>query len=349
MPQFMPVGTRGVVKTLMPTEVAQLGAEMVLANTYHLMLRPGADRIARLGGIHGFAGWEVPVLTDSGGYQVFSLSPSFDDDGVVFRSVYDGSITRLTPEAAVRVQELIGSDVQMVLDVCPALPASREVVERATVLTIEWARRSRKVHSRSDQAIFGIVQGGTDMELRERCAGALVELDFDGYAIGGLSVGEKSTETLEVVRTVAEMLPAERPRYLMGVGDPVTLVEAVAAGIDLFDCVLPTRLGRHGTALTWRGRVNLRRAEHATSDAPIEEGCSCPACRSHGRALIRHLFSVGETLGPRLVTVHNLFWMFRLMDRIREAIQNGSLDELREQVITSWAGGHGSGCAGSAR
>ena len=265
-PCFMPVGTRGAVKLLSAVDYERLGAEIVLANTYHLMLRPGADVVAALGGLAGFTGWPGLSLTDSGGYQVFSLDPDVDDDGVTFRSVYDGSSHRLTPELAVATQELLGADIQMVLDVCPGLPAPHEVVLQAVERTASWAKRARASHARTDQALFGIVQGGTDAALRAESAQRTVELDFDGYGIGGLSVGEPRDEMLPALAAALAELPDDQPRYLMGVGDPASLVEAVALGVDQFDCVLPTRLGRHGTALTSAGKVQLRNAANARSD-----------------------------------------------------------------------------------
>src|SRR5437763_8959856 len=275
-PCFMPVGTRGAVRMLSATDLEDLGAELVLANTYHLMLRPGADVVARLGGLHRFTGWNGHMLTDSGGYQVFSLSPHVDDDGVTFRSTYDGTTHRLTPEDAVAVQEQLGADIQMVLDVCPPLPSPAEVVRTAVERTAAWAARARRAHRREGQALFGIVQGGTDAALRAESARRTVELDFHGYGIGGLSVGEPRDEMLTALAVTTAALPLDRPRYLMGVGDPVGLVEAVGLGVDLFDCVLPTRLGRHGTVLTSDGRLHLRGAAHADDDGPLDPRCPCP-------------------------------------------------------------------------
>ncbi len=335
-PCFMPVGTRGAVKLLSAVDYERLGAEIVLGNTYHLMLRPGADVVAALGGLAGFTGWPGLSLTDSGGYQVFSLDPDVDDDGVTFRSVYDGSSHRLTPELAVATQELLGADIQMVLDVCPGLPAPREVVLQAVERTASWAKRARAGHVRTDQALFGIVQGGTDEALRAESAQRTVELDFDGYGIGGLSVGEPRDQMLPALAAALAELPDDQPRYLMGVGDPASLVEAVALGVDQFDCVLPTRLGRHGTALTTAGKVQLRNASNARSDQPVDADCGCEVCRRHSRGYLRHLFQVGEPTAARLLTIHNLAWTFALVERLRGAIADGRFDEVRRQVLATW-------------
>jgi queuine tRNA-ribosyltransferase len=335
-PCFMPVGTRGAVKLLSALDYDRLGAEIVLANTYHLMLRPGAEVVAALGGLAGFTGWSGLSLTDSGGYQVFSLDPDVDDDGVTFRSVYDGSSHRLTPELAVATQELLGADIQMVLDVCPGLPAPREVVQQAVERTASWAKRARASHARTDQALFGIVQGGTDAALRAESAQRTVELDFDGYGIGGLSVGEPRHEMLPALAAALAELPDDQPRYLMGVGDPASLVEAVALGVDQFDCVLPTRLGRHGTALTSAGKVQLRNASNARSDQPVDDDCACDVCRRHSRGYLRHLFQVGEPSAARLLTIHNLAWTFALVERLRDAIADGRLGDLRRTVLAAW-------------
>jgi queuine tRNA-ribosyltransferase len=335
-PCFMPVGTRGAVKYLAAADCARLGCEIVLANTYHLMLRPGVDVIAALGGLGEFAGWDGLTLTDSGGYQVFSLGPAIDEDGVRFRSVYDGSPHRLTPESAVKAQERIGADIQMVLDVCPPLPSPVEVVRAAAERTALWAARARGAHRRPDQALFGIVQGGIDRGLRAETAKRTVELDFDGYGIGGLSVGESREEMLLALAAAIEHLPDDRPRYLMGVGDPAGMVEAVALGVDQFDCVLPTRLGRHGTALTAGGKLQLRNALHARSDEPVDPTCTCEVCSRHSRAYLRHLFLVNEPTAQRLLTLHNLAWTFQLVERIRQAIVAGRLGGLRTEVLDVW-------------
>ena len=335
-PCFMPVGTRGAVRTLDAGDLRALGADVVLANTYHLMLRPGCDTVAALGGLHGFTGWSGHMLTDSGGYQVFSLGPKVDDDGVTFRSTYDGSTHRLTPEGAVAVQEAIGADIQMALDICPGLPAAPEVLRSSVDRTAAWAARARDAHRREGQAIFGIVQGGADPDLRVESATRTAALGFDGYGIGGLSVGEPRHEMLPALAAALLPLPPAAPRYLMGVGDAVSIVEAVALGVDMFDCVLPTRLGRHGSALTSRGRIQIRGAAFARDDAPIDPACACRTCRRHSRAYVRHLFMVGEPAGPRLLTWHNLAWQLELLAEIRAAIVAGTLADLRRRVAAVW-------------
>jgi queuine tRNA-ribosyltransferase len=335
-PCFMPVGTRAAVKYLDAGDHEQLGAEIVLANTYHLMLRPGAELVAAMGGVGPFAGWGGLTLTDSGGFQVFSLGPEVDDDGVSFRSVYDGSRHRLTPETAVVVQEQLGATIQMALDVCPGLPAPTEVIRAAVERTAAWAKRARATHGRRDQALFGIVQGGIDEGLRRESARRTVDLDFDGYGIGGLSVGETRPEMLPALAAALDELPTDRPRYLMGVGDPASLVEAVGLGVDQFDCVLPTRLGRHGTALTAAGKVHLRNARHARSSEPLDPTCPCAVCRRHTRAYLRHLFLVNEPTASRLVSLHNLAWTFALLAQMRDAIAAGTFDALRAEVRATW-------------
>jgi queuine tRNA-ribosyltransferase len=338
-PCFMPVGTRGAVKTLSAVDLESLGAEVMLANTYHLMLRPGTATVATMGGIHDFADWHRHVLTDSGGFQVFSLSPKVDDDGVVFKSTYDGSAHRLTPESAVQAQREIGADIQMVLDVCAPLPAPRDAIALAVERTAAWAKRARDAFDEAGaghQSLFGIVQGGVDVGLRVESAQRTVAVGFDGYGIGGLSVGEPQAQMLEVLGPTLAELPADRPRYLMGVGDPVGLVEAVAAGVDMFDCVLPTRLGRHGTALTGTGRLSLKAAAMATDDAAVEPGCACPTCARHSRAYLRHLFQVGEPTAARLLTLHNLHWVLDLVRRARAAVLAGELTGLRAEIAAGW-------------
>jgi len=338
-PCFMPVGTRGAVKLLDAADLDSLGPQVVLANTYHLMLRPGAEVVESLGGLHAFTGWNGHMLTDSGGYQVFSLGPSVDDDGVTFRSTYDGSTHRLTPEGAVEIQQRLGADIQMALDECPGLPAPPGGVLAAAERTLAWARRARTVHDREDQSLFGIVQGGVSPELRLDCARRTVEMGFDGYAIGGLSVGEPLEQMLPALAAAIEALPPDRPRYLMGVGDPHAVVEAVALGVDMFDCVLPTRLARHGTAITSQGRFQLKAARHAREDVPIDPGCPCPVCARYSRGYIRHLLVVGEPTGGRLLTVHNLAWLLALVDDVRAAIEHGRLAEVRAGVAAHWGRG----------
>ncbi len=338
-PCFMPVGTRGAVRLLDAGDLDALGPQVVLANTYHLMLRPGVETVAELGGVHRFSGWGGHVLTDSGGYQVFSLSPRVDEEGVTFRSTYDGSSHRLTPEQAVAIQERLGADIQMTLDICPGLPAPDEVVRAAMDRTLRWAARARPGHTRSDQCLFGIVQGGVNPDWRHESASRTADLDFDGYGIGGLSVGEPLADMLPALAGALVALPADRPRYLMGVGDPCAMVEAVALGVDMFDCVLPTRLARHGTALTSTGRFQVKAARHARDDQPLDASCPCPVCARYSRGYLRHLFVVGEPTAGRLLTLHNLAWLLELVRSIRSAILAGRLDALRRQVAVHWATG----------
>jgi queuine tRNA-ribosyltransferase len=341
VPAFMPVGTRGAVKALDSVDMEALGAHVLLANTYHLMLRPGAEVVADLGGLHRFTGWRGHTLTDSGGYQVHSLSPAVDDDGVSFASVYDGARVRLTPESAVEAQGLIGADIQMVLDVCATLPASEDVLRVAVDRTAEWAGRARRHHQRLErkpegQALFGIIQGGTDLALREESAKRTVEIDFDGYGIGGLSVGEPRPAMLDALAATLPHLPADRPRYLMGVGDPVGLMEAVALGVDQFDCVAPTRMGRHGSILTSGGRLNLRNAVHGGDDRPLDPSCGCLTCTHWSRGYLRHLLGVGEPTAWRLLSIHNLAFVLGLMAEARAAIAVGEFEALRSRTAEVW-------------
>jgi queuine tRNA-ribosyltransferase len=335
-PLFMPVGTRGVIKYLSAHDYEELGAQIVLGNTYHLMMRPGADTVAHFGGLGRFAGWDGLTLTDSGGFQVFSLEPDVDDDGVSFQSTYDGTTHRFTPELAVETQQLLGADIQMVLDVCPPLPSPPDVIRLAVERTAAWAARARAHHTRGDQALFGIVQGGTSVALRADSARRTAALDFDGYGIGGLSVGETRDEMVPALAAALVHLPTDRPRYLMGVGDPAGMVEAVNLGVDQFDCVMQTRLGRHGTALTGGGRVNLKRQEFALVDEPIDPECVCAVCSRHSRGYLRHLFKVGEPTASRLVSLHNVAWTIRLLDDMRAAIEAGTFQELRRSIMSVW-------------
>jgi queuine tRNA-ribosyltransferase len=345
-PVFMPVGTRGAVKTLDTADLERLGAEIVLGNTYHLMLRPGADLIDRRGGLHRFMDWDGHMLTDSGGYQVFSLEPKVTDEGALFRSTYDGSSHHLTPESAVAIQAALGADIQMVLDVCPPLPSPVEVIREAVDRTAHWAERGRAAfleerarrldtHGR-DQAQFGIVQGGLDVALRAESAHRTVALDFDGYAVGGLSVGESRAEMVEVLGPTLEQLPVDQPRYLMGLGDPAGLVEAVGLGVDMFDCVLPTRHGRHGMALTSEGRLNLRNARFAEDDGPIDPAFPGDPTGRYSRAYIRHLLIVDEPTARRILTLHNVAWTLHLVERMRRAIDEGTFAALRAEVLAVW-------------
>ncbi len=335
-PCFMPVGTRGAIKYLSAADYESLGAEIVLGNTYHLMLRPGADTVEKFGGLGKFAGWRGLTLTDSGGFQIFSLEPKVDDDGVTFRSTYDGSSHRFTPELAVEVQQKLGADIQMVLDVCPPLPSPPDVVRLALERTSAWARRARGHHNRADQALFGIVQGGISPAMRRESAERTVALDFDGYGIGGLSVGETRDEMVPALAAALEAIPADRPRYLMGVGDPASLVEAIGLGVDQFDCVMQTRLGRHGTAFTDQGRLNVKNARFALDESPLDDSCPCDVCARHTRGYLRHLFQVNEPTASRLVSLHNIAWTFHLMNRARSAIESGTFDELRRSVLATW-------------
>lgn len=324
-PAFMPVATQGTVKATAPRELREIGTEMILANAYHLYLRPGALLIEQCGGLHRFMGWDGPILTDSGGYQVFSLKDlcKISEDGVRFRSHLDGSAHFLTPETVVRTQEQLGVDIAMVLDECVAAPSQYDAAARASDRTTRWAARAHAVRSRDDQALFAIVQGGVFDDLRERSARELVALDLPGYAVGGLSVGEEPNVTLAVARHTVQFLPETRPRYLMGVGLPEQLVRYVALGFDMFDCVLPTRNARNGTLFTRAGRLNIRRAEYATDQRPLDEDCPCYTCRNFSRAYLRHLAVAGEMLSARLNTLHNLAFYQWLMRSMRDALAAG--------------------------
>jgi queuine tRNA-ribosyltransferase len=334
-PAFMPVGTQATVKALTPEEVASTGARIILANTYHLWLRPGAESIAFHGGVVGFMKWPYALLTDSGGYQVFSLAKhrTIDDDGITFRSHLDGTKHRLTPEEAMRVQSLLGSDVAMVLDECPPGDAPRSMIEKAMDRTTEWARRCLEAERTPGQACFGIVQGGTALDLRMSHLQTIASLDFDGIALGGFSVGEPPAQMYELLNQIAPAMPVDRPRYLMGVGTPTDLLRALSSGIDLFDCVLPTRNARNGQALTWGGRVNLRQARHRDDDGPLDERCSCSTCRTYSRAYLRHLIKADEMLGPRLLSLHNLHFYGDLMREAREMIRASRLRSWVEATL----------------
>lgn len=338
-PCFMPVGTRAAIKYLSAADYERLGAEIVLGNTYHLMLRPGAETVAHFGGLGAFAGWKGLTLTDSGGFQIFSLEPKVDDDGVTFKSTYDGSLHRFTPEIAIETQQLLGADIQMVLDVCPPLPSPDAVIRLALERTSAWAKRARAHHTRADQSLFGIVQGGIDPVLRAESAQRTAALEFDGYGIGGLSVGETRAEMLPALEAALDHLPADRPRYLMGVGDPASLVEAVALGVDQFDCVMQTRLGRHGTALTSVGKVHVKNQKWALSEEPLDAECPCEVCTRHSIGYLRHLFQVNEPTVSRLVSIHNIAWTINLMKRMRQAIATGTLDTVRRDVLNVWGDG----------
>ena len=333
-PVFMPVGTRAAVKGLTPRQITETGTEILLGNTYHLQLRPGADLIERMGGLHRFMGWSGPILTDSGGYQVFSLAvlSRLDDDGVTFRSPVDGETLRLGPERATHIQNQLGADVIMCFDQCPPYPCDREGVAAAVERTVRWAARCKEAHRCPDrQWLFAINQGGVHLDLRRGCAERLAELDLPGNAIGGVSVGESHEQMIETAAEICPLLPADRPRYLMGVGMPRDLVAAVACGVDMFDCVLPTRNGRNAQAFTATGTLRLRNARYREDDAPLEPGCDCAACAHHSRAYIRHLFMTGEMLGPILVSIHNLRFYHRLMGRIRDLIRAGHMATITKE------------------
>jgi queuine tRNA-ribosyltransferase len=345
-PAFMPVGTAGTVKAMYPDDVRALGADVILANTYHLMLRPGAERIAALGGLHAFMKWPYPILTDSGGFQVMSLAKlrKLDERGVVFRSHLDGTCHELTPERAMEIQRLIGADIQMQLDECVRLPAPDAEAERAMRLSLRWAMRSKAAFDvQPGRALFAIVQGGAVRSLRIESARELVAMDFSGYAIGGLAVGEPQGVMLDMIETIVPQLPYERPRYLMGVGTPDDLVESVGRGLDMFDCVMPTRAGRHGLVFTRSGRINLRNARHADDPRPIDEKSSCPAARDFSRAYWHHLTKAGEILAMMALTAVNLAYYQELMAGIREAIATGRFDDFRAEAKDGWKRGEAAG------
>jgi len=332
-PVFMPVGTQATVKAMTPEELIELGTEIILSNTYHLYLRPGPEIIREAGGLHAFMHWERPILTDSGGFQVFSLASlrEVDDRGVTFRSHIDGSLHFLDPEKVMAIQEDLGSDIAMVFDECVGYPASREEVEKGVERTARWAERCLKAHRRKDQAVFGIVQGGIFPDLRIRSAKHTVSLGFSGYAIGGLSVGEPKGMMYQMIETVIPYLPEEKPRYLMGVGTPEDLIEGVKRGVDMFDCVMPTRMARNGTVYTTYGRLVVRNASYARDFTPLDPHCQCYTCRYYTRAYIRHLLKAGEILGLRLTTIHNLHFILNLMANIRKALADGYLEEFARE------------------
>jgi queuine tRNA-ribosyltransferase len=340
-PAFMPVGTKGSVKGLHPDEVRALGADVILGNTYHLHFRPGEHGIERLGGLHAFTGWSGPILTDSGGFQVFSLRDTIvrlEDDGVTFRSVYDGAEARFTPERAAEIQQRLGSDIAMCLDVCLPAGASTAELDRACRLTTSWAARQVDAPRADGQLRFGITQGGTDHDLRSRSIDEITALAFDGYALGGLAVGESKGEMLDCVEWAAPLLPRDSPRYFMGIGDPEGILEVIARGVDMFDCVLPTRTARTGSALTWEGRMNLRNAAYRSDPRPLAADCVCPACERFSRAYIRHLVTQREMLGMRLLSLHNLRFVLDLTARARAAIERGTFSSFRNESLARLAG-----------
>jgi queuine tRNA-ribosyltransferase len=343
-PAFMPVGTQATIKGVMPDAVRELGADIVLGNTYHLMLRPGAERIAALGGLQKFMNWHGPILTDSGGFQVMSLSElrKLTDKGVTFRSHVDGAMFELTPERAIEIQALLNADISMQLDECIRLPSPRPEIERAMRLSLAWAERSKRAfesRARSGYALFGIVQGGDDTALRLESAKALVDIGFQGYAIGGLAVGEPQDVMLKVVETVTPALPADRPRYLMGVGTPDDLLQSVARGVDMFDCVLPTRNGRHGSVFSRFGQINLSNSRHRDDPRPLDEQSSHPVARTYSRAYLHHLVRVSELLGAILLSTINLAYYQELMGGMRQAIAQGRFEEFRAATREGWAKG----------
>lgn len=333
-PVFMPVGTQATVKSVMPGDVWETGARIILSNAYHLYLRPGTETVRDAGGLHRFMNWPGAILTDSGGFQVMSLGHmvSVNDSGASFRSHIDGSMVRFTPGVSIKAQADIGADIIMCFDQCVQSPATWEQAAEAMRRTLLWARRAREMDVPEKQALFGIVQGSTYKDLRERCAKELADMDFPGYALGGLSVGESKEQFYDLVHFTAGMLPADKPRYLMGVGHPLDLVKGALSGVDMFDCVLPTRNARHGRAFTFAGPLNMRNAAHAGDYSPIEEGCDCPACRNFSRAYVRHLLVAGESLAWTLITLHNLRFFQRLMERLRRSISEGTERLLEEEV-----------------
>ena len=344
-PAFMPVGTAGTVKAMYPSQVRELGADIVLGNTYHLMLRPGAEEVAALGGLQGFMQWDGPILTDSGGFQVMSLAKlaKMSEDGVRFQSHIDGREHMLTPERSIEIQTLLGANIRMVLDECTSFPATHEVAQTSMHLSTRWAVRSKTAFEKYDtgkgDALFGIVQGGVYEDLRHESAGALIDIGFDGYAVGGLAVGEGHEEMLRVLDFTMPVLPTDAPRYLMGVGTPYDLVQAVARGIDMFDCVMPTRAGRHGLAYTRRGKVNLRNARHANDARALDDESACPAASQYSRAYLHHLFKCNEYLGPMLLSWNNLHYYQQLMGGLRAAIQAGKISEFIESFERQQAAG----------
>jgi queuine tRNA-ribosyltransferase len=341
-PAFMPVGTAGTVKAMYMEQVRGVGADIILGNTYHLMLRPSAERIARLGGLHEFARWPHPILTDSGGFQVMSLAKlrKLNENGVTFRSHIDGRAYEMTPERSIEIQTLLGSDIQMQLDECVALPAERKEIERAMELSLRWAERSYKQFgTQPGKAMFGIVQGGDQPDLRIRSATELAAMDLPGYSVGGLAVGEPQNVMLAMLDVTLPAMPEQKPRYLMGVGTPDDILKSVARGIDMFDCVMPTRAGRHGLAYTRRGKVNLRNARHADDPRPLDEESDCPAARDYSRAYLHHLIKSGEALGGMLLTWNNLGYYQSLMQGIRAAIRDGDFGNFSAETQDEWARG----------
>ena len=342
-PVFMPVGTLGTVKALTPEEVHELGAEIILGNTYHLHLRPGDELVRKLGGLHHFMNWDGPILTDSGGFQIFSLAKllKLDQSGVVIRSHIDGSKITLTPEISIAIQQNLGSTIMMCLDQCLELPATRQEIERSIALTTKWAQRSKDASSQGsgvsgEQALFGIVQGGGELNLREQSLEQMVNIGFDGYAIGGLSVGETKEEMYSVVHHIAVKMPAQKPRYLMGVGDPEDLLEGIEAGIDMFDCVMPTRNARNGSLFTSHGKISIKQNQYKEDPDPLDPDCACSTCKNYSRAYLRHLFKTNEILGMRLNTYHNLFFYISLVKQARNAIKEKRFPNFKKTFLLKY-------------
>lgn len=337
-PAFMPIGTAGAVKGITPAQLEQAGADIILANTYHLFLRPGIEIIRELGGLHRFMAWNKPILTDSGGYQIFSLSKlvKINDDGVEFTNHIDGKKFHLTAQTAIEIQNRLGADIIMCLDQCTPFPCEPALLENAVKRTVRWAAECKKTHKNDKQMLFGIIQGSTELEIRSCCASELVKMNFDGYAIGGLSVGEGHRNMVKTVRHTARLLPEDKPRYLMGAGTPADIIAAVRAGVDMFDCVLPTRNGRNAFAFTENGPVRLRNSVHINDSAPVEENCDCYCCRNFSRAAIRHFFNVKEMLGPILLSLHNIRFYQRLMIKIRNQIKQDRFDEWAEMQLKKY-------------
>ena len=340
-PVFMPVGTQATVKAMSPDELKEIDARIILSNTYHLFLRPGPDLIAKAGGLHSFMNWDRPILTDSGGFQVFSLAKinKILEDGVEFRSHIDGSKCMMTPELATEIQQKLGSDIAMCFDQCVKLPCTREDAEAAVERTLRWARRCRDYHTRQDQAMFGIVQGALFDDLRAHCADELAKMDFPGYSIGGLSVGESHAEMYRCLEYLMPHMPKNKPRYLMGVGHPANLIEGIARGVDMFDCVLPTRNGRTGTLFTHEGKMNIKHSRYTEDFSPIDSKCDCYACAHFTRSYVRHLYRVGEILGARLCSWHNIHFLVHLVAGARQAIIEGRFPEYRRAFMTGYEGG----------
>ena len=339
-PIFMPVGTKGTVKGVLVPQLKELGAKIVLANPYHLAMRPGADLVAEMGGLHGFTRWDGPILTDSGGFQVFSLVKNKEKDiteeGVHFKSHIDGSKLFLTPEKSIQIQNKLDSDIAMSFDECPPYPSSYEYMKNSVERTLRWAARGKKAHSNPNQSLFGIVQGGEFEDLREYSCKETVKMDFDGYSIGGTSVGEDKETMYKMIDYGIKYLPTDKVRYLMGVGDPVDIIEGVIRGVDIFDCVLPTRIARHGQAFTRTGKINFNNAKYKEDLNPVEEGCDCYTCKNYSRAYIRHLITTDEMLGGRLLSIHNIRFLIKLTEELREAIKENRVLEYREEFISKY-------------